>query len=350
MNRIKNWIKIISVLIGTMIGAGFASGKEIFVFFAKYGIFGMAGAAISATLTAIILYRALKIVKCYNIKDNNEFIVAITKGKWSFIIKSIINMFLIISFWVMNAGFCSFFKQEMGVPIIVTAVILEIIIYILFMKNIDGIIKANTVMVPVMIAIIVVISLKNINIDNIPINMSQDVNILKILVSATIYASYNSITLIPIVISLNKCVENEREGKIITAISGLIIFILIVCIFKILNTTRIDIANIEIPILSILTTYSKNEKILYSVAIVSAIFTSAITSGYAALENLKDSKKYRLASLVICLMAIPISYMGFGNLVEILYPLFGVIGISQIILLFVTKVEKQQDNKLNNAM
>lgn len=30
-------LKILFVIIGTIIGAGFASGKEIYLFFAKYG-------------------------------------------------------------------------------------------------------------------------------------------------------------------------------------------------------------------------------------------------------------------------------------------------------------------------
>lgn len=34
----KNNFKIISVIIGTLIGAGFASGQEIYLFFFNYGI------------------------------------------------------------------------------------------------------------------------------------------------------------------------------------------------------------------------------------------------------------------------------------------------------------------------
>ena len=36
MNTVINIIKVIAVIIGTIIGAGFASGKEIYIFFAKY--------------------------------------------------------------------------------------------------------------------------------------------------------------------------------------------------------------------------------------------------------------------------------------------------------------------------
>ncbi len=335
MNKVKNWIKIISVLIGTMIGAGFASGKEIYIFFAKYGTYGIIGAVASAILTAVILYCTLLIVKRYDIKDNSQFVEKITKGKTgSIIIKNIINIFLIISFWIMSAGFCTFFKQELGVPIIITAVLLTIVIYILFMKNIDGIIKVNTIMVPIMIIIIVAISIKNRSGSNIIGEISiNNMSIFKAILSAIIYTSYNSITLIPIIISLNKCIQNKKDSKIVTIISSLIILVLIISIFLILTTTKINIANIEIPMLTILNDYTPTEKILYSIAIVAAIFTSAIAAGYGVLENIKDRKKYKLANLAICTMTIPISYIGFGRLVEVLYPVFGIIGIGQIVLI-----------------
>lgn len=335
MNKFKNWIKIISVIIGTMIGAGFASGKEIYIFFAKYGTYGIIGAVASAILTAVILYCTLLIVKKYDIKNNNQFVEKITKGKiGSIIIKNIINIFLLISFWIMSAGFCTFFKQELGVPIIITALLLAVVLYILFMKNIDGIIKVNTIMVPIMIIIIVAIGFKNHSNTNMIGEISIDnVNIFKAVLNAIIYTSYNSITLIPIIISLNKSVQNKKDSKIVTIISSLIILVLIISIFQILATTTIDIANIEIPMLTILNNYTQSEKILYSIAIVAAIFTSAIAAGYGVLENVKDRKKYKLVNLIICAMTIPISYIGFGRLVEILYPIFGIIGISQIILI-----------------
>ena len=39
----KNVLKIVFVIIGTTIGAGFASGQEIYLFFNKYGFMGIIG-------------------------------------------------------------------------------------------------------------------------------------------------------------------------------------------------------------------------------------------------------------------------------------------------------------------
>ncbi|NLY67966.1 MAG: hypothetical protein GX069_10455, partial [Tissierellia bacterium] len=50
----KNWIKIASVYIGTVIGAGFASGREILEFFGVYGIKGIFGIIVSGLLFSIL--------------------------------------------------------------------------------------------------------------------------------------------------------------------------------------------------------------------------------------------------------------------------------------------------------
>ena len=38
--RLKKVFDIVSIIIGTIVGAGFATGNEIYQFFARYGYFG----------------------------------------------------------------------------------------------------------------------------------------------------------------------------------------------------------------------------------------------------------------------------------------------------------------------
>ena len=54
---LKKNLKSLFVIIGTLIGAGFASGQEIYIFFYKYGINGIIGIAISSLLIGAIVYK-----------------------------------------------------------------------------------------------------------------------------------------------------------------------------------------------------------------------------------------------------------------------------------------------------
>ena len=56
-------LSCIFVIIGIIIGAGFASGKEIYTFFFVYGKNGIIGIIISSFLIGYTIYKSLKIIK-----------------------------------------------------------------------------------------------------------------------------------------------------------------------------------------------------------------------------------------------------------------------------------------------
>ena len=58
-----NILKVIFVIIGTLIGAGFASGQEMYLFFYSYGIEGLIGILISSILMGIVIYKVFVKVK-----------------------------------------------------------------------------------------------------------------------------------------------------------------------------------------------------------------------------------------------------------------------------------------------
>ncbi len=336
----KNLLKSISIIIGTLIGAGFASGKEIYIFFMRYGKFGLLGIIVSTILTICIINNVIKITKKNNIKNNNEFINVIsTNTKINIFLKNIVNIFLLISFFIMVAGFSAYFKQEFNVPIIISSLIISIIIYYTFMKNIEGIIKLCSIIVPILIVIMAYIIFNNFCNQN---DISQTIYkinnsgglIFYAILSGILYTSYNSIILIPIIISISHYIKEKEDNTNLLIITGIILVTLTIGICNVLRIADFNIEYSELPILQILNK-QKMQKLIYSVVVVVAIFTSALSAGYGILENIKNKKTYKIITLMLCSTSIPISYIGFGNLVSVLYPIFGLIGIIQIVLIFI---------------
>ena len=58
----KEIFSIVLVIIGALVGAGFASGQEIFSFFYLYGKNGIYGIIIMGILMGILIYKSLKII------------------------------------------------------------------------------------------------------------------------------------------------------------------------------------------------------------------------------------------------------------------------------------------------
>lgn len=161
----KNMIKAICVIIGTIIGAGFASGKEICVFFNQYGIKGLFGIGIASCLTGIIIYKVLIQMRNIKVKNYNHYLEKIQiPNKIREIFSCIINIFLLVSFYIMIAGFCAYFKQEFRIPSIITGIIVSSMCYFTFIHQIEGVTKINTIIIPFLIIMVIFIGIKSGNI------------------------------------------------------------------------------------------------------------------------------------------------------------------------------------------
>ena len=281
-------------------------------------------------LLGIIIYKTLIISKKYNLNNYNELLNKIIKNKKiQKIIKIIINIFLISSFYIIIAGFSAYFYQEYKINKIISSLLLVILCYITFNKKAEKIIQINTILIPIIIIIFIIFGINNINkIEN--NNLIQANNNYLWIISAIMYTSYNSITLIGLTGIMNKHLKNKKnciEVAILTAIIitslGIIIYLLLINMDK----------QVEIPMLYIANKFGGIYKYLYSITILIAIFTTAISEGYSFLENVsKNNKKiYKSLNIIMCILAVPISLVGFANLVNIVYPIFGVIGMIQII-------------------
>ena len=61
----KNVLKVVFVIIGTLIGAGFASGQEVYLFFFSYGMKGLIGILISSIIIGVVIYSTFNILNKY---------------------------------------------------------------------------------------------------------------------------------------------------------------------------------------------------------------------------------------------------------------------------------------------
>ena len=310
-------------------------GKEIYLFFGIYGINGIIGIIISQIIIGIIVYKTLKVSKENNIENYSDFSKHINKtSKINEITKKIINIFLLLSFYVMVAGFSAYFSQELGIPNIIGTIIIIVLCYITFMGNIEGIIKINTILIPILMIFIIILATKNINaFENINNKIIQP-NFFKSVYSAILYSSYNSITLIPIVITLKKHIKSQQQIKIISILVIITLSILAISIYGLILKVDIDINKLELPTVYVAGMSGKIYKLIYGGIILVAIFTSSISAGYSILENYIDNpKKYKKIAIIMCTSGILVSKIGFSNLINSLYPIFGLLGILQILFL-----------------
>ena len=341
----KNCLKVVFVVIGTLIGAGFASGQEVYLFFYSYGIKGIIGIFISSILMGIVIYKTLILVKENDINNYKDLLYLLIKNEENKIflnikniINIIINIFILITFFIMIAGFGAYFEQELGINSLIGSSILAILCFFVFRTNQKGVVKVSEILVPILIVFITIISilnLKDFDINNIK-NYLINNNSYNFLLSSVVYCSYNSILLIPVLITLKNYINNKRQVISISTISTIIIILLSVSLFFILTKVDVDISKLEMPAVYVVSKMFKLFEIIYGFIILGSIFTTAVSLGNSFLQNVsKNKKSYTHIAFIMCITSIVISQIGFSNLINYLYPIFGYLGIVQIIKLVI---------------
>lgn len=332
---------IVLVIIGALIGAGFASGQEIYSFFYCYGINGLFGIIITCTLISLLIYKSFKIICKNEINSYEELLeIFIKNRRFIKIINLLLNILLLAGFYIMIAGFGAYFEQEIGISKIIGSMVLVIMCFLVFLTNVQGVLKVSEYLVPLLIIFIIIIGMNNlcsINLNNIQIPIVKN----GWLLSSIIYCSYNMILLIPVLISLRKHISKEKHIKYIAIISNVIMIVLSGMIYMLLIKSDVEISTLEMPAVYIIRKFFSKFKNIYAFIILSSIFTTAISIGIGFLQNVsKNKKSYTQFVLFMCITSLIISNFGFSKLVNLAYPVFGYIGIIQIMLILSKNVCK----------
>ena len=336
---------IIFVLIGTFVGAGFASGKEIFNFFTIFNLYSFVSIFVFSLLLFFLIFKCINIKKNNNLNSYSDFLLYLEKKYKYFNSKFflfIINIFLASSFYIMIIALAALFNYQFNIEkYIVIFISIFICFNIFYNKNIDFIYIINRILMPILILFMLMLCYFNINIDNI-FSVSLTTNNYSILYAITtglIYFSYNSLLLIPIVFDLEINYNKSNISFKISFIYSLIILILIFFINLLLLCFYSSIYNIELPILYICNNSLKIFLYFYFFIVLSAIFTTMISSGYTFVNNFKE-KNYTLKLLIFLLFSFIFCFFSFSDLINFFYPIFGIIGFIQIFLILFNRYWK----------
>ena len=330
----KNVLKLTFLYIGLVIGAGFASGREILEFFNLKNREDFTGIILAAALFSFVVYIILLKSKHYNTTDFYEF-TDLVSGKLGYYIKKFMFLYMFAGFFVMlSAGgtLCSFtlgVEKKFGI-IFMTVLCLMVLVF-----DSKGIVVLNAVLVPVMITGIVYICIASVLFDTVTTFSGFDTIKNNFLASAVCYVSYNTINAGAVIVPCSSNMS-EKEIKISALLSGGILGALIFLVWLTQNLHFEEIYTSEFPMLDIAAIQGEFQKTIYSVVLFMSICTTAASCGYGVLSAFKLNRKSEkiTAVLILCLLAAPLAYLEFSALVAKVYSMFGYVGLVWIVILF----------------
>lgn len=313
---IKN-SKIIFVLTGLIIGAGFASGREILEFFSIKSQRDFTPIILASFLFGLIIYQTLKKAKRYNITDFDSFTLVLC-GKWAILVRVFVKFFMFATFFIMLSGGGSAFHRLLGTGTPFGAVLTALICFAILIFGEKGLVVANLFLVPVMIVGIIYVSLSA-TLSAFSSTKTEG------LFYALCYASFNTITSAGVLVPLSKGLS-KKTIKTVSIITGGIIGFLILIIWLALNTNLDLIINEDLPLLALADGVTEK---LYGSVLLMAIITTAVSNGFGILNSIKTTKKTDriILSALLCMVALPFSLFGFSVLVSRVYFVCGILGL-----------------------
>ena len=338
--------KVAATYIGTVVGAGFASGQEILQFFSIFGLNGFFGLLIVSMLFVIFGYIIMNL-GCELKSTSYLSIIKKAGGKYlGTIIDYMITFFLFGSVTAMIAGSGAIFKQQFDIPAVWGNLVMAFLTTITVLTGIGGVINSISFVVPfLMIAALGVSICSSIFI---PPNYCNECNtfgnglIRNWLWAAMLYASYNIILSAAVLGPLG---NNARDKKIIkngSILGGIGLGLGAAAIYFTLVRNLPNIIFIEVPMAFIAGRISYPIEIMYIIVLLAEIYTTAVGSLYgfsARIAQVNSSDKHynrlhnKIITIFTAILAFITSKFGFSNLVSYLYPVMGYGGFILLICL-----------------
>ncbi|MFD1734958.1 hypothetical protein ACFSCX_00105 [Bacillus salitolerans] len=320
----KSGIKWMLLIMGTMIGAGYASGRELWQFFGEES--GLA-ILLFTIIFSICCFVIMKI--SYEEKTEHFYpvLVKLIGGKLSKIYDVIIIFYLFTTTVVMIAGGGATIEM-FHIPFWFGILVFSLLLILLFIWDLRGMLSMNAVLIPLLIIGLIGTLFTFIFKHGGDFgfhHLSEQAN----WPSAFTFTALNVLPLIAVIAAIGKEVKHKGEVWIASIGSGL----LLGSISFIYNQSLIQVASeiilYEIPLFAILKDYPYSMIVFMSILLWAAIFTTAASGMLGLTSRFREKLKlptWIVVSMIVLLM-IPLTNFGFSTLVAILYPLYGLINL-----------------------
>ncbi|HLS35607.1 MAG TPA: hypothetical protein VK061_05175 [Bacillota bacterium] len=328
-----NWTFLI---VGTVIGAGYASGRELWQFFGH------------GSSLAIFLFVVLFSISCFTIMNLSYIyqsthygvILETIVGKsFKQIYDIIILVYLFSTTVVMIAGSGAIgeaFQTSYiwGIAFTITCIL------IVFSFHVEGFLSLNRLLVPTLVIGLLIILIRFILDEQVLFikSFTEQQNWL----SAFPFTSLNILPLIAVIGAIGHKIKSRAEIWLASICSGMILGI-VTFLFNIsLIHVEINVSDYEIPLFIILQSYPQNILLIMTVILWIAIFSTAASNLLGIASRLRKVFSLNFISIIfiVLIIVVPLSMIGFTTLISYLYPAYGVINLYVLFKLLMHPLQK----------
>lgn len=346
--------------IGVVVGAGFASGQEILQFFAWFGWWGILGGLIATFLFCFYGVQLLELGQAMQATSHKESINNICGKYLGPVIDWVTTFFLFGVFVVMLAGAGALFSQQFGLPTLYGSIGMLVLCLVTMLMRFDRIISAIGLITPFLMVAMVIICIHALASSGLGFSdIKNYVQPAKAaapnwFMGAILYVSYNLAATVPILINMGGNVNDLRINRRGGILGGLGLGALIMLIGVSMMTILDKMDGLAMPTVFLAQNIAPWLAVAMSVIILGMVYNTAVGMLYTFTVRLvkPDSRTFFPVVVVVGILGLAASLLGFTKLVGTVYPVMGYLGFIMMVAVLISWIRSRKANswqaKLNN--
>ncbi len=333
MPRSRFWqvFRVAATYVGTVVGAGFASGQETLRFFAAYGRLGLVGVAVATLLFCALGVIIMDLGHRLRARTHREILHHLCGPFIGRMMDILVTLFLGATLTVMVAGGGAVFAEQLGLPkslgVLVTAVLTSLTI----LAGMRGIMAANSVVVPMLTGSVLLLSMGSVHHHGLGAILRSALPWPALApveawwLAALLYVGYNLVLSISVLGPLGAEVEDRSTLWLGGLAGGLMLGVLAAGMKLAVSVHLPQIGAVEIPMLFLARFHIQPVQWFYTLILWAEIYTTAIACAYGFATRATEmlGLRYREVVLGVTVIALLGSGVGFSRLLTLLYPAFG---------------------------
>jgi len=311
----KNFVKIllsVFAILGSVFGAGFMSGTEIYSFFARHGAIAYITIALNCTIYAVF-------VLIYGLKSAKSAVFLCEKAQNNVVL----HFCQLLITGAMMAGTIVLLSR-FGVPKIWAG---PMVFLFVFVCQLIGIKSAN--FFNIIVSVLALISFVFVCYDGVWVPLNKSNNVFGPMALMIFYVAMNIVCSETIVAKV--CANKSKKQVLMTSVG--ILCVLVIVMYALVG--RVDAG--AMPLIDII--QNKTFAKMYSVVVLLAMISTMLSSGAGA-KKLMNMNNF-CASFFVSILSWLVSFAGFENIITYVYPVIGVVMLLAMIFGTICKIKNK---------
>ncbi|MBQ9795639.1 MAG: hypothetical protein IJW36_01580 [Clostridia bacterium] len=323
------------LILGAIIGVGFASGKEICVFFFDFGGASLIGLIAFGLLYIYLFFVIQHISYKLHINSYDEFNSQLF-GKLCKLTKFVMLINFLITSAGMLAGADYLFDTFFGVKYRIPSIVLSVIAFAILLGGINKIKIIANIIIPIMLAVIVINSIKNITPQNVHMDITVQNGVMTVYYGL-LFGVNNFVAAMPMLFET----KLKSKGKLAVILSICIVILLNILVFASNNFST------EMPMFELSANVSPWFYYIYFTTLVMALFSTLVICSYNANNIVSRGKKSLFTIGLVVISNLIISNLGYDFIVQYLYVVSGIISAIYVVSLIILIIFKLAQFRIN---